>query len=295
MSIMGNRLISWVDVTGTEWPLNGETSYLAVIGPTGLYSVPASIVTQDVPMQPGTTEKYVQLQPSTPTIPLIITAASESDLDAARRALKWAMTTNRGVGTLRHTANDGTVRDLKCRLASGFEGDESAANRAPGFIALTLQFFAADPYWYDTNYQQQVFTVAAGTPFFGPSNALLPINLSPSGIASSASVQNNGEAVAWPLWTLSGPMSAATFTNTTTGDVLTLTASLSAGQSLTIDTAPGQKTVVREDGTKHFEYVSATSTLWGLAVGTNALSVNVTGSGTGTLLTLQYKQRYEEV
>ena len=293
---MGDRLLSWYDVAGNEWPLLPRISnYLAVIGPTGLYGVPSTIVTQDIPMQPGTTEKYVQLLPRQPAIPLIITANTEADLDTARRALKYAMQPNRGVGKLRHTANDGTVRDLNCRLASGFEGDESAQNRAPGMIALSLQFFAADPYWYDTNYIQQVFSVAAGSPFFGPANALLPVNLSPSGIAGSASVENTGEAIAWPRWILSGPMTAATFTNTTTGDVLTVTATLTAGQSLTIDTAPGQKTVLREDGSKHFEYVSATSTLWSLAVGVNAIAVNVTGSGAGTLLTLQYKQRYEAV
>lgn len=292
---MANRLLSWFDAAGVEWTLNGETNYRALLGPTGLYGVPANIITQDVPMQPGTTEKYVQLLANQPTIPLAIQASTESALDAARRALKWAMAPTRGLGFLRHTANDGAVRDLVCRLAAGFEGDESVQNRAPGFIGLSLRFFAADPFWRDTNYTQQVFSVAAGTPFFGPSNALLPINLSPSGIASSASVTNNGETTAWPRWILSGPMSAATFTNSTTGDVLALTASLTAGQSITIDTAPGQKTVLREDGSKHFEYVSATSTLWGFTVGPNTIAVSVTGNGAGTLLTLQYKQRYEGV
>ncbi len=175
---MGARLLSWFDVNGTEWPLNGEANALAIIGPTGLYGIPASIITQDVPMQPGTTEKYVQLLPGQPTIPLLVQAGSESDLDAARRALKYAMQPNRGVGKLRHTANDGTVRDLNCRLARGFEGDESnTATRFPGGVILPLQFFAADPYWYDTSYIQQSFANAEGTPFFGPSNALLPINL----------------------------------------------------------------------------------------------------------------------
>lgn len=293
---MGNRALSWFDVTGNEWPLLPMASnYLAIIGATGLYGIPANIITQDVPMQPGTTEKYVQLLANQLSIPLLVRAGSESDLDAARRALKYAMQPNRGVGKLRHTANDGTVREINCRLAHGFEGDESQGNRAPGMVLLPLQFFAADPYWYDTNYIAQTFAVSAGTPFFGPSNALLPIHLSPSGIASSASIENNGEAVAWPVWVLSGPMTAATFTNNTTGDVLTLTTTLTAGQSVTIDTSLGQKTVTREDGSKHFEYVSATSTLWGLAVGINNINVAVTGTGAGTLLTLQYKRRYEGV
>jgi hypothetical protein len=292
---MGDRLLSWFDVDGTEWPLNGESYYSWGVGSQGLYGVPVSIITQDVPLQPGTTEKYVQRLPGQPLIPLYVSASTEQELDNARRALKWAMTPSRGLGLLRHTANDGTIRDLNCRLAKGFEGDESAGVRVPGGIFLPLQFFAADPFWYDTNYQAQVFGTSGGTPLIGTGVAFLPIHLAPSGVVGGASVENQGEDVAWPLWTLNGPMTAATFTNNTTGDILTLTATLTAGQSITIDTSPGQKTVLREDGSKHFEYVSPTSTLWALAVGTNSLAVSISGSGTGTQLTLQYKQRYEGV
>jgi hypothetical protein len=293
---MGDRLLSWFDVAGNEWPLNGETFYRAIVGPTGLYGVPVSIITQDVPMQPGTAEKYVQRLARQPAIPLFMQADSEETLDSARRALRWAMAPSRGVGVLRHTSNDGMIRDLNCRLAKGFEGDENPNVRFPGAMTLPLEFFAADPFWYDTDYQQQIFGTSGGTPLLGTGVAFLPIHLAPTGVVGGASVANNGDDVAWPLWTLTGPMTAATFTNNTTGDVLTITATLAdATKTITIDTSPGQKTVIREDASKHFEYVSATSTLWGLAVGTNSITISITGSGAGTQLTLQYKQRYEGV
>lgn len=292
---MGDRLLSWLDPTGAETPLNGGPlpSYRFLAGPSGLYAPPASIITQAVPMQPEVREKYVQVQPAMVSLPLLVQAETEADLDAARRALLNAMDPDRGLGTLRHTANDGAVRDLFCRVTAGLEGDESPDKRGPGWWQPTLQFIANEPFWHDTNFTQDSF--ATGSPVGIFDQPFLPIKLSSSGIASSFSVENTGNALAWPIWTLAGPGSAITLTNNTTGDVLSLSVTLTAGQSVTIDTSPLKKTVVREDGSKHFEYVSATSTLWPLVRGVNLISLAVTGATSATLLTLQYKQRYKGV
>lgn len=294
---MGNRLLSWIDPGGVETPFNAanlsDGAYLWLAGGAGFYAPPASIITQQVPMQPEVREKYVQVQPATVTLPLLVRGATEAALDAARRALLDALDPERGLGTLRHTANDGALRDLFCRCVGGLQGDESESGRGPGWWLATLSLLADDPFWYDTNYTQLSF--AAGSPVGIFDQPMLPIKLSSSGISSAFTVENDGQAPAWPLWTLQGPGSAITLTNTTTGDVLALSVALSAGQSVTIDTSPGKKTVVREDGSKHFEYVSATSTLWPLVRGVNAIQLAVTGATSATLLTLQYKQRYKGV
>ena len=296
---MGKRLFSWVDVNGTEWPLNGETNYQVIIGPVGMYGMPINIVTQEVPLQPGTLEKYVQLLPGLVKLPILVYASDEPTLDFVRRQLKWAMSPARGVGKLRHTANDGTVRELNCRVQKGFEGDETAGNRGLGAVILNLEFFAADPFWYDTDFQQIPFATGSTVTFLGPS-PFIPILLSSVGAVGTGSVENDGDALAWPIWTLQGPATSLNLTDTTTGDVLSLPstqmASITMGQEIVIDTSPQfGKTITREDGSRHFGYMDPTSILWGLAVGTNAVSVAVGGSGASTLLTLQFKRRYEGV
>lgn len=296
---MGDRLFSWVDVEGTEWPLNGETNYQVIVGPQGMYGIPINIVTQEVPLQPGTLEKYVQLLPGVIKLPVLVYAADEPTFDFVRRQLKWAMSPSRGLGKIRHTANDGTVRELNCRLQKGFEGDETAGNRGLGAIILALEFFAADPFWYDTDFQQVPFATGSTVQFLG-TTPFLPIQLSSIGAVGVGSVENDGDALAWPVWTLQGPASSLSLTNLTTGDALSLPstqmATITAGQEIVIDTSPQLgKTIVREDGSKHFGYMNPTSILWGFAVGTNAVSVAVGGTGAATLLTLQYKRRYEGV
>jgi phage-related protein len=100
---------------------------------------------------------------------------------------------------------------------------------------------------------------------------------------------------AWPLWTIVGPAVNPTLTNNTTGKSIALTISLTVGQSLTIDTRPGFKTITRENGSNQFSAASPASSLWSLARGLNTITLSVTGSSGASQLQLQYKQRYEGV
>lgn len=284
------ELLSWIDAAGAETTLNGESNYLALIGRQGFYSPPISIISQQVPMQPGVRDKYVQIGAGDPKLPLLVYADDEPTLALVRRQLVYAMNPLRGSGTLRNTAQDGSVRDLVCKLVAGLSGDESAQNRAPGNFLAPLEFEAADPFWYDRDYTSLSFSTGASvlflaSPFLGP-------HISSSGIASSFSVFNSGDVEAWPIWTITGPGNTITLSNTTTGKALVLSITITAGQVLTIDTRPGHKTVTREDGSNQFATVSSTSSLWELATGNNAVTLSISGTTTASGLQLQYKQRY---
>lgn len=288
------ELLSWIDPASAETKLNGETFYWSLIGRTGAFMPSVALVTQQVPQQPGAREKYVQIGEGNPQVPLLIKAGDEPTLAVARRALVYAMNPARGLGTLRSTAQDGAVRDLNCRLVDGLRGDESSQNRQPGAIFVDLQFAAADPFWYDTDYT--VLSFGTGAPVVFLSNPFLGPNISSSGIASSFSVYNGGDVEAWPIWIITGPGNTIVLTNNTTGKSLTLSGSggltLSGGQVLTIDTRPGVKTVTREDGSNQFASVSSTSSLWELAPGNNSISLSIAGTSGASGLQLKYKQRY---
>lgn len=286
----GHELMSWIDPDGVETMLNGEGHYLAMIGRQGAFAPPVALVTQDVPMQPGAREKYVQIGQNDLRVPVLVTATTESELAAARRALAAAMNPARGLGAIRNTAPDGSVRDLFCRLVDGLRGDESEASRGPGWLLAGLTFQAADPFWYDDQDTVQSFSAAAPLTFFAA--PFLPLKLSSGLISTGFSVQNTGDVECWPIWTITGPGTNPTLTNSTTGETLALTITLTAGQILTIDTRPGKKTVVRENGSNQWGVVGSTSTLWALARGTNAIALSMTGTTSASQLQLAYKQRY---
>lgn len=282
--------LSWIDPIGTETPLNGETNYLALVGRQNFYAPPLAIISQQVPMQPGVRDKYVQIGAGDLKLPVLVKANDEATLAMVRRALVYAMNPLRGSGILRNTAPDGSVRDVTCKYVAGLEGDESVDNRQPGHFFAPLEFEAADPFWYDRDFTSLSFSTGAAVAFL--SSPFLGPHISSSGIASSFSVYNGGDVEAWPIWTITGPGNTITLANSTTGKSLALSISLSGGQVLTIDTRPGKKTVKREDGSNQFSTVSSTSSLWELATGNNAISLSISGTTTASGLQLQYKQRY---
>jgi hypothetical protein len=285
--------LTWIDPSTNQTPLNGETFYTWLQGAGGLYAPPTELIVTDVPLQPGGRFKYVNVGVRDVRLPLMVNANTEPALDGARRALRSAMNPLYGQGTLRHVSQDGQTRDLNCYVVAGMEGDDTQQNRGPGWIFFDLRLKALDPYWYDTNYTTIAFTNAAAVNFLG--NPFLPIKLSSSGIFTSFSVSNTGDVEAWPLWTIVGPAVNPTLTNNTTGKSIALTISLTVGQSLTIDTRPGFKTITRENGSNQFSAASPASSLWSLARGLNTITLSVTGSSGASQLQLQYKQRYEGV
>lgn len=285
--------ITWIDPLNNQYPLNGETFYYWVEGSAGLYAPPTDIVIQDVPLQPGGRFKHVDVGVRPVRLPVLVSAADEAALDAARRTLRTAMNPQYGAGTLRHMSNDGLTRDLTCYVASGMEGDDSAGRRGPGWLLYDLRLLSLEPYWQDVNYVSQVFTNGAAVAFLG--NPFLPIKLSSSGILTSFTLPNEGDVEAWPLWTITGPATNPTLTNTTTGKSLALTITLLAGQVLTIDTRPGIKSITRENGSNQFSTSSATSSLWPLIRGSNSVTIAVTGLTSASQVLVQYKRRYEGV
>lgn len=283
--------VTWIDPSSTSYALDGSSYYTGIVGRSGLFAPPTQVIEQEVPLQPGARLRQIKTVTRPPVVPVLIRASSEAQFAVARRALRWAMNPNRGAGTLRIKASDNTQRDLVCYCESGFEGDESDTYRGPGFAILPLGFKALDPYWYDSSATVVTLTPGGTTQFFR--TPFFPLQLSSSGISNSFTVNNTGDVQCWPVWVITGPGSNPVLTNNTTGKTITMAVTLTAGQTVTIDTRPGYKTVTREDGTLHYSYLSFASSLWPLVTGANGISLSMSGTTSASALQLQYKQAYD--
>lgn len=286
----GQQLLSWLDASGAEWPWNDETYYLATEGMTGLTGMPPYALTESrAPLTDGADLRFVLADVREVDIPLLVSASSYGELFAACRALSGALNPKAGPGILRITAPDDTQRDLNCTYSGGFEHDWSA-----GFsdhISSVLVFRAHDPYLYDTNATQIGPYFASSAPAFFP---ILPIHLGSSSVLTGFSVDNNGDADAYPVWTIHGPGSAITLTNNTTGKSLALTGNggltLLSTDTLVIDTQA--RTVLLNGSTSQYSKLSFSSSLWTFARGFNSVSVSITGTGAASYVQGQYKRRW---
>jgi|SRR6185312_15005929 len=283
-------LLSWIDASGTEWPLNGETYYLATVGAKDLTGMPPYILTESqTPLTDGAVLRFVLAGVREVDVPLLVTAGSYSDLYDALAALEGALNPKAGPGSLRVSAPNGNVRDIHCTYSSGFEHD--LGQGTVGSLASILVFRAHDPYLYDVMATQVgPFAASAGTAFF----PILPIHLSSSSVLSSFSISNDGDVEAYPVWTIHGAGSAITLTNNTTGKSLALTGNggltLGTNDVLTIDTQA--RTVLLNGVTSEYSKLSFASSLWTLAQGFNSISVSMSGTDANSFVSMQYKRRW---
>jgi hypothetical protein len=266
--------VTWIDAGGTSWVLDGSSYYRAVDGRMGAFAPPTAIIEQEVPLLAGARFRQVKISSRPVRIPVLVKAADESTLAVARRAFRYALNPKRGAGTLQITAEDGTVRQLTCYCESGFEGDESIGVRGPGWFKVGLSFRALDPFWYDASFTSTTYTT------FG-----------------SKTITNGGDQDCYPIWTITGPGNTISITNNTSGKLLALSGNggltLTAGQVLTIDTRRDQLTIVREDGSNQFSYLSAASALFQLVPGSNAIVLAMAGTTGASSIQVQYKRAWD--
>jgi len=266
---MPSEQMAWIDPSATTTLLDGSGAYKAIYGRNGIWDTPREFLEYTVPNYDGAFVRFVKLDPANPLLPVWITGADESALAAAMRTLRSAMNPKRGAGKLQYTSADSTVRQLNCYLQAGLEADESQGNRAFGKLMAALQFHAPDPLWYDAS-----STVVTRTTF------------------GAFTVTNTGDVEFWPQWSIHGPTTNLTITNTTTGQSMVFTLTLGGSDILTIDTTPLVKTVLLNGTTNEYAAMSNTSSLFSFATGANVLNFTLSGTTGSTSIQLTYKQRY---
>lgn len=276
----------WIDPDGVQYTLEVDWSV------SGRFMPKIEFESDGVPGQPGEFFRSVRHGTHEFLMPFDILGTSEADLRTNIRAIMKAMNPTRGFGKVRVTSPLGDQREINCHISSGLEGNEVLGDNS-GFTwqRFPATFLAHDPYWYDVSPTADSFAVTSSMPTFFP---FFPLKITSSEIAVDDSVTNDGDEAAWPIWTITGPGSVIVLSNFTTGKRLYFPlGALSTGQSITIDTRPGVKSVTYNDGSNAFSALSSDSSLWPLIVGTNTIRLEMSGAVAGvSKLDLLFSQRY---
>ncbi len=273
---MTTERVSWITNGGTTEKLDdildASTNKLLVLQGRKGFGIPSyARVEQQIPLTDGARLKSINANPRDVLLPLLIKCSTESDLYDEMETLAGWFDPTLGDGQIKVATPNGNTRVLNARYVAGLEEDDSDGNRGPGWRQVVLAFRATEPFWRDTT---------DSTHDFGASTV-------------TATLTNDGDVEAWPVWTLHGVFTAVTLANTTTGDTLTITKTLTSAQSITVDTNPFVKSVTRDDDSNQFSTISSTPpNLWALAPGDNSVTVTITGSGTSCDISVAWRQRY---
>jgi hypothetical protein len=286
---VGNMTATWTDPAGTVWPLTDtslEVGFFTISGPAGWHATTYEIVTDPVP-RGGESVRFIRAQPARIVWPIYVGGDTHLEWLQRHRQIRKAFisTLHTGVaGTLQVTRPDGTGRKISCYYESGFEG-QAGEGRLFSKDAITL--YCPDGYWSDLSVLSTTRSYVPGVDFLNPyprvSNSLT---------LGETTLTNPGDVSAWPFWTITGPMTAMTGTNTTTGQEFTLTYPLNAGEQITINTLqPTVRGPIGQNLTYALDWPAAY--LWPLLPGDNDVIFNVSGGVSGTSITLAYRPRYE--
>src|SRR3954451_24990996 len=230
---VGTIVATWTDPTGTVWPLTDtgdDPGWFTMNGPAGWNATTYEIVTDPLP-RGGEQVRFIRSKPGSITWPIYVGGESHQEYIERHRQIRRAftMTVHRGLpGVLTVQRPDGSARSIEGFYNAGLEGE---AGEGWLYSKDAVNLFCPDGYWLDTTPVTITHSYIPGVDFLNP----FP-TISDSLALGESQVENVGDVDAWPQWTITGPMSAMTATNVTTGYEFTLTYGLSAGEQITITT-----------------------------------------------------------
>jgi hypothetical protein len=284
----------------TSLHLNDRQKYL-LLGATGTGLAPLRRLTQRGPQQDGDTDDNVyRLDPR--IIQLVIGLFSDNrtaywdDRDAIRRMLRPQTRTNPLY--LRYVLPNGAIRqwDVETLEAAFDESDRSQfSHRIP------VRLRAANPTCYDPTQQSVTFVAASvgGDAWHIPWS--IPWGIGGATIVASTTITQAGDWYDQPIITITGPITDPTITNVTLGVSIDLDITLGSGETLTIDTRDGAKSIIDQTGANRISALTATSDLARFRLapdpeapsGANEITVSGTGAAAGiTSVTITYYHRY---
>ncbi|MCO6011408.1 phage tail family protein [Actinoallomurus purpureus] len=293
---VGFSVATWYAPDGTVWPLTDPDSgwFTLADGVSGLDAASISITTDDRP-RGGVRVRHIQPGQRIITWPIRVEGEDHQAFINLWRAVGTAFTqTSRlGPGELEIARPDGTARRVTAYYQEGFEGQgKQGYGTIADFFVLTL--LCEDPYWRDVTPQVIHRETATGVDFQSPYPSV-----SSAQVLGATTIENPGDAIAWPNWVVTGPASLLTATLTTTGESFQLNpnataighGNLLAGEQVTISTDPPQ---VRFGSTNWIGALNwPGAVLWGIPPGTVDVTFQLDGSGAGSAIDLVFYPLYE--
>jgi hypothetical protein len=124
---------------------------------------------------------------------------------------------------------------------------------------------------------------------------LLPIPLGGSTVLGNAVLTNEGTALTWPTWTITGP-GTPTLKNLLTNKQFSLNTAIPAGNVVQITTKPGTQMAINLTTQTNIwdQLVLGTSirNLWPLMAGDNPISITMAGSTSATSVQVDWTNRW---
>lgn len=203
-------------------------------------------------------------------------------------------------GKLKKYLKDGSIRALDVFIDQGLDFSQAEGGGWDEFGSVeTIRFVAYNPIYYDPTQKTLEFSLGALSELVFP--ITFPISFGSTVIDDDTVITYLGTWAEYPIIVITGPISAPTIENVTTGKTLTLDYNVPSGRILTIDLRYSKKTITDDLGTNLVGALSPSSdfSVWRLAPhpeatdGKNTIHISGGNALPGeTKIELEYYDRY---
>lgn len=287
---MIRRKLYFTNSQGESVLIDGSTPPLLLSKIEGIGGAPAEIQTQSAPYQDGSTYIDVVLGPRHLDVEGMIWSLRSDEIMDRRQKLVRVLNPKFGVGTLRIEIGD-TVREIDAIADSSPVFPDRGSAPIQRF---TVSFVCPDPAW--RNPSEEVWTLAS---FVGGISFPISFPLSFGTVGQELDIEHRGDLETPVFIRMIGPLKNPVLENETTGERITITQELEAGEVLEINTAFGQKSVTIIDTVGNrsngFHYVSPDSVFWQMIPGVNRISYAATEESSSSAVTLSFFHRFSGV
>ncbi|QDP44222.1 minor tail protein [Streptomyces phage Celia] len=221
----------------------------------------------------GAVYRRTRVQPRDIDIPLDIVGRDTAHLKQLLSRLAKLFS---GRATLRFFDGDSVEWRTDVVRVGGFDVNYGGSTTGNKDLQTVVTLRAGDPYW--TAAKASIKTVGGGTPPAAFVSSFLTLPVAPSQAIGQMTLDNTGDATAYPVWTVFGP--GDTFTAVSpSGETLVWEGELEDGEKLTIDSRYG--TVIDGTGANRYAELAPAPRFWSLPPGQTTCTaslLNITAS-----------------
>jgi len=274
---------------GVTYTINGADTTTGLtfryLGDQGFGLAPLHRITTRGPLQQGDSDIDFRLDPRVMQLPLVVVNASSTapryeHYQIREKMLGIFRPQSSGLLRSRVGALSGTTpfieeRNIAVRVLGGLSFDVDPNS---WHVRTVVQLRADDPTWYEGN--------AIGE--------RVSVNYLNANINGNQSISTVGNWPTFPVIRINGPITNPVITNSTSGQTITITATIGAGAFYDIDLEYGKKTVFDNLSVNRISTVSAASALatWSLQSGANNIAITGTGTTAATNAVFNFFHRY---
>lgn len=273
------RAMTWTDANGVDTVLDGSAGILLESNPVGLGAPnPANTIDDYVAFDGGV---LVNRRRTVRQVALKLFIEHATRVETVEAELAQML---QGPGTLTW-ADDVHTRSLRNVIyEAGIDGS-GIGNLLER--SLVVAMLALDPWWYGPP-QSASLSVEAATGF----DAAIPFDsVTPFDGGGSTAVTVLGDVEAWPVFTVTGPVT--TLTVGSGGAAWQISSPLTSSDTLVVDHRPASRGPSKNDGPVDWSLLSEASRLFPLEQGLTAVISGATGATPGvTELIMAYDGRY---